>query len=50
MNPMAATIFVEFESARDSLDLEDRHLRVLAKALAQRGHADEAAWCESQLG
>lgn len=49
MNPMAAAIFVEFEHTREDLSLEDRHLRVLSKALAQRDHTDEAAWCESQL-
>jgi len=48
MNPMAATIFAEFESHRDTLDLEDRHLRILGKALAQHGHPDAAAWCEAQ--
>ncbi|MCR9161423.1 MAG: hypothetical protein ACE37F_29615 [Nannocystaceae bacterium] len=49
MNPLAATTFVEFESVREDLPLEDRHLRILAKALAQRGHTDHAAWCESRL-
>lgn len=48
MNPMAANIFVEFEVLGDALKLEDRHLRTLGKALAQRGHADEAQWCESR--
>src|SRR5690606_2933168 len=50
MNPMASAIFVEFESVRQDLDLEDRHIRVLARALAQRGHADLARWCESRSG
>lgn len=50
MNPMASAIFVEFASVRDDLDLQDRHMRVLAKALAQRGHEDHARWCESRRG
>ena len=50
MNPMASAIFVEFEAIRADLDLEDRHMRVLAKALDQRGHADFARWCESKAG
>lgn len=49
MNPMAASIFVEFEAIRENLTLEDRHLRMLSKALAQREHAELAAWCESRL-
>ena len=49
MNPMAASIFVEFESVREDLTLEDRHLRMLSKALAQREHTEQAAWCESRL-
>lgn len=49
MNPMAAAIFVEFEAMRDQLTLEDRHMRTLGKALAQRGHAAEAQWCETRL-
>lgn len=48
MNPMATTIFVEFEPIKDDLKLEARHLRTLGKALAQRGHAAEAQWCESR--
>jgi len=50
MNPMAANIFVEFEGTREDLDLDDRHVRTLGKALAQRGHSAEAQWCESRLG
>lgn len=49
MNQMATTIFVEFESVREDLTLEDRHLRMLSKALVQRGHVDDAAWCEARL-
>ncbi|MGH1346286.1 MAG: hypothetical protein ACRBN8_32265 [Nannocystales bacterium] len=50
MNPMAATIFVEFEAMKEQLDLEARHLRTLGKALAQRGHTAQAQWCESRQG
>ena len=49
MNPMAAAIFVEFEAMKDDLELEDRHVRILGKALAQRGHGAQAQWCESRL-
>lgn len=49
MNPMAAAVFVEFEALRDDLELEDRHLRTLGKALGQRGHSAQAQWCESRL-
>ncbi len=49
MNPMAAAIFVEFEAMRDQLELENRHLRTLGKALARRGHAQEAQWCADKL-
>ncbi len=49
MNPMAAAIFVEFEATRDQLTLEDRHMKALAKALARRGHAAEAQWCEGRV-
>lgn len=49
MNPMAASIFVEFGPLRNDLDLEDRHLEMLARALGQRGHTDDAAWCKSRV-
>lgn len=43
MNPMAAAVFIEFPDLRNTLNLQDRHQRQLARALEQRGHTEEAA-------
>ncbi|MEM6291151.1 MAG: hypothetical protein AAGA54_07790 [Myxococcota bacterium] len=47
MNPMAASIFEEFEALRERFDLEPRHHGVLAKVLQTRGLEAAADWCRT---